>query len=164
MMHKTAYLVRHAKSSWDDFSLSDFDRPLNDRGRRDAPIMAKNLWSKVPDIDLFICSGAKRARETCAYFIKGVPKEKVLYTDHLYHAGPDEILEVLYGIDRSIDTVVLFGHNPGFTYMHNRYADDLLDNLPTCGIFRLRIEADWPDMDTTNTSAGDVIYPKMYVR
>ncbi len=80
-MSKILLLVRHAKSSWDDPSLNDFERPLNERGKKDAPEMAKKLNSKKIKIDAFVSSPAKRARQTCKYFTKefDLKKRNVVY-------------------------------------------------------------------------------------
>ena len=86
---KTLLIIRHAKSSWDDFSIKDFDRPLNERGKKDAPMMAKRLLKKNISIDTFISSPAKRARKTAEAFVKEYKeKDQLFFFDELYLAGP----------------------------------------------------------------------------
>ena len=94
---KTLYLIRHAKSSWDDPSLDDFNRPLNERGEKDAPRMGKRLKEREVTADLMITSPAKRALKTCKAIAKvlGYPGEKIKTDRSLYHAGEDAFLSVL---------------------------------------------------------------------
>ena len=94
---KHLLLVRHAKSSWDNFSVKDFDRPLNERGKKDAPVMAKRLLKKDIMIDAFISSPAKRARKTAEAFVKEYKgnKEPIIFLDELYLASPSAFEEVI---------------------------------------------------------------------
>src|SRR5687768_14565502 len=94
---KTVLLVRHAKSSWDDISLSDFDRPLNDRGKKNAPEMAERLSNKDVPIDAFISSPAKRAKKTAEVFAKAYKhdKEDVILVPSLYEAQPENFLKAI---------------------------------------------------------------------
>ena len=156
------FFVRHAKSSWADSSLADIERPLNARGLRDAPFMAQKLAQIVPDIDLFICSPAQRARETCQYFINEIKPSKVEINDRVYHAWSDTLIDVVSKISNDVRSALIFGHNPGFTSVFNHFSQDYLDNLPTCGIFQLKIDVPWEQIDKTNTQTGLLIYPKLY--
>lgn len=159
---KRIYLSRHAKSSWNDLSLSDHDRPLNKRGLRDAPMMAEKVSSLIPAVDILVSSSAKRALETSEYFAKALKFKKITTESKLYHAGPSEILEVIGDLPSEYDSAFLFGHNPGFTFLYNHFARVPIDNLPTCGLFGLESTADdWYDVDTTNTRVELYIYPKM---
>src|SRR6478609_6616404 len=115
---KTLYLVRHAKSSWDDIDLSDFDRPLNDRGKKDAPKMGKRLKERDIFPDVMLSSPAKRALETCKAIAKALsfPEEKITTDKRLYHASEDQLLKVVQGLkDRhdNVEVIMIFGHNPG---------------------------------------------------
>src|SRR5574338_873525 len=94
---KTLLLIRHAKSSWDDVSLSDFDRPLNDRGKRDAPIMAERLSEKNIEIDTFVSSPAKRAARTAKIFAEEfkMKKDDIVFKTELYMASADVFLRSL---------------------------------------------------------------------
>ncbi len=159
---KRIFFIRHAKSSWEDYSLSDLDRPLNKRGRRDAPIMAEKLSAIKSKVDIIICSPAKRAQETSTHFINAIDHTKVITIDRLYHASVYDIIDVVQAIDSDHNTAIIFGHNPGFTRLYNMFAKDSLDNLPTCGIFELLIDGPWNDLDSTNTNVGNLLYPKLY--
>lgn len=129
-------VIRHAKSSWDNLQLSDFDRPLNERGERDAPRMGKRLKEKRIVPDLLLSSPANRALTTCEKIadILGYPKEKIKTDRELYHAGEEEILHIIKKNNDKHDVVLIFGHNPGLTDFVNKLTDTFIDNVPTCGI------------------------------
>ena len=135
---KTLVVVRHAKSSWDNLGQADFDRPLNDRGKRDAPEMAKRLLNRKIQVDKFVSSPAKRAKKTAIAFAEafGKKEEQITFIDKLYHAPATVFFEVLEEFDTSKDTVAIFAHNPGITDFVNDLVEDVdLDNMPTCGVF-----------------------------
>jgi len=140
---KTLILVRHAKSSWDDAGLSDFERPLSERGKKDAPAMADRLYERGIKIDAFVSSPARRAKKTAEQFAKKYKKEKddlVLKTE-LYMASDEAFNSVVEKLNDDIDCVAIFSHNPGITDFANSLTDAKTDNIPTCGIFALSIEA-----------------------
>jgi len=118
---KTLILVRHAKSSWDDVTLPDFDRPLNHRGKKDAPRMAKRLKDKIKDIDAFISSPAKRAKKTAKLFIEEFDRdeEEIILVQALYHAGIDDFYQTIHDADNKFKSIALFSHNPGITSFAN---------------------------------------------
>ena len=160
---KTLLLVRHAKSSWDDPSLSDFDRPLNDRGKNDAPEMAKRLSEKKIAIDAFVSSPAKRAKKTCKFFAKEFDHDKndIVLEERLYEAGPDNFLDVIKDFKNKWDSVAIFSHNPGITYFANSLTEVKLDNMPTCSIFAIKINADkWEEIEEANKEFLFFDYPK----
>ena len=149
---KTLYLIRHAKSSWDEPNQDDFDRPLNKRGKKDAPNMAKRLKEKRVTPDFMITSPAKRALDTCQEFTKilGYDKDKIKTDQRLYHANEDQILTVIRELkDRDGDEeeiVLIFGHNPGLTEFANILLNECIDNIPTCGILKAHLKIDeWKD-------------------
>src|SRR4051812_40317227 len=113
---KTLLIVRHAKSSWDNTGINDFDRPLNDRGKRDAPAMAQRLIKAGVKIDSFVSSPAKRARTTAEVFMKEFNAKTTLQLiPELYHAQVQNFKDVIKGLDSGYDTVAIFSHNPGIT-------------------------------------------------
>src|SRR5688572_28064890 len=124
---KKLYIVRHAKSSWGDFTTPDFDRPLNDRGKKDAPEMAKRLLDKGAAIDIFISSPAKRAKSTCKAFCKVYDRDKdeIMFVDELYHASVETFNKVLSAIDDKWDAAIIFSHNPGITDFVNTLVNDV---------------------------------------
>src|SRR2546427_2259563 len=118
---KKLYLVRHAKSSWDNVEMNDFDRPLNERGTKDAPHMANVLKQRRVFPDRMISSPAVRALTTCKAFAKelGFDKNNIITIDKLYHASADTWLQVLQSLKEhkhdKEDVALVFGHNPGIT-------------------------------------------------
>jgi phosphohistidine phosphatase len=147
---KTLYIIRHAKSSWADPNQDDFDRSLNDRGKRDAPRMGKRLKEKDVHPDLMLTSPAKRAFSTAKRIGKVLKynKDKIKADKRLYHADEETILSVVRELKDKLTTVMVFGHNPGLTDFVNSFQSGELDidNIPTCGIvaFELNIES-WKD-------------------
>lgn len=143
---KTVIIVRHAKSSWDDPSMTDFERPLNDRGKKDAPEMASRLVKRKVTIDAFISSPAKRAKKTAAIFANeyGVEKDQVVLVDKLYHANERDFYEVISQLSESLGNIAVFSHNPGLTDFVNTLTDEIrTDNVPTCGMFAVSFEGNW---------------------
>lgn len=146
MEGKQLFLIRHAKSDWGNFSLPDFDRPLNERGKRDAPVMARRLRDKKIDIDVFISSPAKRARKTAALFAKeyNVNKEDILLMPALYEANVNTFFEVISNTDNKYNSIALFSHNNGITDFANQLTDIIIDSIPACGIFAIKMDTeDW---------------------
>lgn len=149
---KTLYIIRHAKSSWDAANVDDFERPLNDRGKRDAPRMGKRLKEKEIHPDLIISSPAKRALSTGKRIagILGYPREGIKADRELYHADEETILSVIHGIENKFQTVILLSHNPGLTdFVNNTLMDGelVINNVPTCGVVAFRFDVDnWEDV------------------
>ena len=112
---KTLLIVRHAKSSWDSADISDIDRPLNERGKRDAPVMAQRLIKAGLHPQRFVSSPAKRARHTAELFARefDVKEKEIVILSELYHAQPASFQQVIAGLNDGDQTVVLFSHNPG---------------------------------------------------
>jgi len=135
-------MVRHAKSSWAIAGQADFDRPLNDRGHRDAPVMAERLLDANIKIDAFISSPANRALTTASYFAKayGLHKKDIHQHKELYHAMPPTFMEMACTIDDEVKTAAMFSHNPGITAFVNLLTATHIDNMPTCGIFAVKAD------------------------
>lgn len=143
---KTLYLIRHAKSSWDDLSLEDFERPLNTRGKQDAPKMGKRLKKLKIMPDLVVSSPAKRAAKTAKKITKeiGYAAEDIAFIDNLYHASMNDLLHIVQNIPSSVDNLMLFGHNPGLTDFANAVCENDIDNIVTAGVYTLQFEVnDW---------------------
>jgi phosphohistidine phosphatase len=139
MIMKTLLLIRHAKSSWGDLTLPDFDRPLNERGKHDAPMMAQRLLKKDVHLDLLVSSPARRAKKTAQLFaeVLGLAKESILYREELYLADAEQFYAVIRGIEDTFNTIAIFSHNPGITDFANRLQVASIDEMPTCSIFAL---------------------------
>jgi phosphohistidine phosphatase len=148
---KTLTLLRHAKSSWDDERLDDHDRPLADRGHRDARRMGKRLARRKFHPELLLTSTALRARETSDYLAAALElaESRSRIERGIYLASPDELLRVVAGLDDALESVLLIGHNPGLTQLANLLLPSLrLDNLPTAGVIAIDCAVDrWREMD-----------------
>ena len=141
---KDLILVRHAKSSWKDPTLTDHERPLNKRGKRDAPEMGERLARGGCDPDLIVSSSAVRALETARTVAGklGYPRGGIAVEERLYHASVAELLHVIQGVGDSVGTLMLFGHNPGLTDLANHIGPREIFNMPTCAVLHLGFQAD----------------------
>ena len=144
---KTLLLLRHAKSSWDDSSLKDFDRPLSARGKRDAPRMGKALKKRGPLPDLILSSPAMRARETVEAVIKSARMESSLqFEETIYAASSAELMRVVRRIPQSIACAMMVGHNPGFEDLAARLTGTAQE-MPTAALACVEFRAGrWEDI------------------
>ncbi len=150
---KRLYLIRHAKSSWKDTLLSDFDRPLNKRGLRDAPFMGQRLHEHHVHPDIFVSSPAKRAIHTSQLLAQevGFPQEQILIDESIYEAGVMSLLQVVHTLDDRANHAILVGHNPGMTMFAQSLARVPIDNMPTCSIFCVEFDSSsWKDVKMGN--------------
>jgi phosphohistidine phosphatase len=161
---KTLVLVRHAKSSWDHPGMRDIQRPLGARGKRDAPRMAELLLEKGIRPDKLVSSPAQRAHDTAVFFAKalGTDHWDIALVEEIYEALPDTLQAVVSRLDNDWDTVLLFGHNPGFTIFANRFAEGFrFDNVPTCGVVVVKGEVDfWSEFIAGNARITEWYFPK----
>ena len=144
MPSKTLTIVRHAKSSWKNASLSDRERPLNQRGKRDAPEMGRRIDAAGIRPSLIISSPAVRAFKTAKIVALqiGYPYEFLQRERELYLASLDTLIDVVGAQDESFNSLMLFGHNPGLTDFANYLVPGLTDNLPTAGVVAVSFESD----------------------
>ncbi|MBZ0203110.1 MAG: histidine phosphatase family protein [Ignavibacteria bacterium] len=165
-MH-TLFLLRHAKSSWEDLLQEDIKRPLNKRGKNDAPHIGRFLAEKGDVPDLIISSTAKRALSTAkrvasatGYDTAGILKDK-----RLYMAGIDDFLSVISQVDNKVKQLMLVSHNYGITDFANFISNSDIQSIPTCGIVKIKFDSgDWKDVLYTK---GKLIYfefPKNILR
>ena len=163
---KTLYLARHAKSYWEDQSIPDIDRPLNKRGKRDAPFMGEVLKDKKVKPDLVLASPAKRAKKTAIAIAEkiGYPEKKILYNEDLYEASSNILIKIIKKLDEKYDSVMIFGHNPGLTMLNNHISNRYIDNIPTCGIVALQLDIKWSELDKNTGKFLFFEYPKLYLK
>lgn len=163
---KTIVLVRHAKSSWKDPDLNDFDRPLNKRGKRDAPFMGKKLKDMQIMPDVILSSAAKRAKQTARTVAEeiGYPKKKIVFDDKMYHSGEKYLLELVRSQDNRHETLMLFGHNPDFNYLAKMLLrENPISNIPTAGVCCIRFDVEtWKMVKEGNGKIVFIDYPKRY--
>lgn len=138
---KTLTLLRHAKSSWKQPDLSDFERPLNGRGRDDAPEMGHRLARRGLQPTHIVSSPVVRARATAEAVADalGYPPERIAWEPRVYEASTGVLLKILREQPDDASHLLLVGHNPGLTQLANLLADDRLENLPTAGAYTLSL-------------------------
>ena len=162
---KTLYLVRHAKSSWEDNRISDFERPLNERGEQDAPLMAKILLEKLVEPELIISSPAVRALTTAKIFaeIFQYNSKNIIEDERIYEAGMKELAAVVEEISDDYKNVMMFGHNPGISNFINLLGDQPIPDMPTCAVAGLQLKINsWSELER---NCGKIIlfeYPKKH--
>ncbi|GAA1941076.1 histidine phosphatase family protein [Microbacterium aoyamense] len=139
-------LVRHAKSDWGDPGLDDHDRPLNERGLRDAPVMARRLAESGFRADAILSSTALRAATTAEFFsgALGVPVEQ---QERLY--GAPASLLLLTAAERGVRSVVVVAHDPGMSVLAGLLSDDGIGHMPTCAVARFEWDVDDWDVATS---------------
>lgn len=162
---KRVYFIRHAKSDWSDFLLDDFDRPLNKRGKKNAPLMGEYLKDENIYPDVFFSSPAKRAKKTSIKIANKLNfnKEKIKFKNKLYDANYNDILELILNVNDKHDTIFILGHNPSL----NIIAYDLLgfdENIPTSGVLGLEFTCNsWVEINKENGKLLCFEYPKKLV-
>ncbi|MGM9478431.1 SixA phosphatase family protein [Pedobacter sp. GSP4] len=160
-MAKQLLLVRHGKSDWGNLDLKDFDRPLNKRGKENAPEMAERLINRGFKFDLMVSSPAKRAKSTAKYFAEAYQVDQIQYEESIYEAGTRALLHVVNQLTDDADTVIMFGHNPGFTDFANELSGADIYNIPTAGMVLISFPFDSWQMVSKGT--GQLVffdYPK----
>lgn len=158
---KNLILLRHAKSSWKNPSLSDFDRPLNKRGIKDAPAMAELVRKKNIPLDLILSSTAKRTSETTKTFVKILDyKNEILFLDDLYLASSKTILSKIHLINEVYKNILVVCHNPGITDLTNYIGDTIIDNIPTTGIAGFTFDDKWKNLSNNYCKLLFFEYPK----
>jgi len=148
---KQLLLVRHAKSSWSNPNLEDIERPLNNRGKRDAPYMAAYCRSQNIVVDALVSSPATRAYTTASYFYNEFANENQCF---------DKETELYFG---EFQMPAFFSHNPTITYFTNLFSDEEhFDNVPTCGVIHLISNVEnWKDLTYSNTKVKNFYFPKL---
>ncbi len=152
---KTLMLMRHAKSSWGDPELSDFDRPLNKRGRHDAPWMGRFLHKQDAAPDLIVCSSAARARATASAAAEAMHfAGTVHFEESLYHATAGEMIDHLNALPDKYARVMLVGHNPGMEHL-SAGLTGRVEAFPTAAVAVIDLPVEkWSDVQIT--TPGDL--------
>lgn len=160
---KRLILLRHSKSSWSNPDLDDFDRPLNNRGKKDAPFIAEIFNAKLIKLNLIICSGSRRTLQTAELFAHKIKysSENVI-ENNLYEASALEILDVICHLNENINNVLLIAHNPGITNLVNLLCAEKIVNVPTSGLVGLTYNGMWKELSEKNCDMIFFEYPKKY--
>lgn len=155
------YLLRHAKSSWDDPHLSDFERPLNERGKKAAPLMGRVIKERELKIDKILCSPAKRTKETLASLNEAADlKSSIDFVDGIYEASVGQLRKILRGQKNKFESILMIGHNPGMESLQEDLTGQW-ERFPTACLasINLGIE-DWHDLDPGCGSLEFILRPK----
>jgi phosphohistidine phosphatase len=160
---KKLYIVRHAKSSWKDLSLSDFDRPLNRRGLHNAPMMAQKFALQVKSVDLIVSSPAKRAKDTSLAFYEALESQpEYRLEQRLYESSCSDYMDILQKLDDTYNKVMIVGHNPAINSLILELIG-LDENIVTTGVVTLDISCkSWRELSAMCTTLVSYEYPKMY--
>lgn len=157
-------LIRHAKSDWSNPLLDDFERPLNKRGSKNAPFMAKILKKELQKPDLIISSPSFRTKLTLEYFLKEFEyKGEVIFEKSIYEAPFENLLKVIKNIDDKYKTIFLIGHNPGLNDLANFLLGSFEDNIATSGVLKIDFDTNsWKNISKDNSKLIFFKYPKMF--
>jgi phosphohistidine phosphatase len=162
---KRLYLLRHAKSSWDEPGLADRDRPLAPRGERALKVMAKHLGDEGIAPELVLCSPSRRTRETLERLGLGKGTE-VRIEDELYAASAGELLDALHEVPDEVESVMLIGHNPGMERLALELAagggelDRMREKFPTAALATLEFGGGWKDLAPGAAELVSFVKPK----
>jgi phosphohistidine phosphatase len=158
---KTLYLIRHAKSDWDNPALTDFERPLNKRGFRDAPFMTKKLEELDFNPDFIVCSPAQRTKDTAQLIANST---STLYDSSIYEASLNDLTRLINFLPNKHKEIAIVGHNPSITSLSNYLTFDFIDNMPTCSIVKIELEIDnWNETTQGIGIKKFFIYPKAFL-
>ena len=159
---KEIYVLRHAKSSWDNSNLSDFDRPLADRGISDAKKMSNFLKDMNIKIDKVLCSNAIRAKETFDLTADGFNFEidKATYLDKLYFGDTTTIIQDLKELDESLNNILIVGHNPTLHYLVEILTNESINRFTTCNLATISHNGEWVSLNSQQCSIKSLIRPK----
>lgn len=163
---KTLYLVRHAKSSWKYPKLIDFERPLNKRGRKNAPMMGSLLHQLKVKPDLIISSPANRAAMTARIVAHEIqyPLERIQYEESIYYSSENDLIHILKNIDDGVNEAMLVGHNPELTMLANSLGDSPVSNIPTSGVFCLDLDiSSWSKIEDGTGKLRFFEFPKKHL-
>ncbi|QIR74830.1 histidine phosphatase family protein [Sulfurospirillum diekertiae] len=164
---KKIYLIRHAKSSWKDETIDDFERPLNSRGKRDVAFMGKRL--KLFDVkpDIIYTSPAKRAEKTAKELVKEMnyDKKKIKLIDTLFESSYEQYMELIHATDDHYSSIFIIAHNPTITEVGERLSGAILSNIPTCAIVCISFEVE--SFKEITEESGHILffdYPKKHLK
>ncbi|MBC7898498.1 MAG: histidine phosphatase family protein [Saprospiraceae bacterium] len=158
---KKLFILRHAKSSWDQPDLADFDRPLNHRGLIAAPFMGELIARKKYLPDVIISSPAKRARQT-ALLIKEAAgaAADIRYEERIYEASPQALKQIVSELDEDISSVMIVGHNPGIEGFI-KYLTGRLEAMPTAALASIKLDLEkWSNLSSESGDLEEVVRPK----
>lgn len=163
---KEIIVVRHAKSDWGNEGLKDIDRCLSERGYSDAYQLSEWFSKNKKAPDLILSSTATRALSTALIFARALeqPVDRIALEPEIYEAQTESLLKILWQQSDTVKTLMLFGHNPGFTNLCNALGEEFyIDNLPTCGMVFFQFGCSkWKDLKIKSGKVQEHIFPKEF--
>ena len=163
MAYKELFVLRHAKSSWDEPNKDDIDRELTARGISDAYSMANRLIKQLKAVDLILTSHANRATHTATIFagVIGYSFDKIRITSNLYEASESKLISLVKELPNELTRVLIVGHNPTFTNYVNRYLPKSIDNIPTAGVVGMSFNtSSWKEISKEILQSNFFEFPK----
>lgn len=161
---KSITFVRHSKSSWNEPLLSDHDRPLNNRGKRDSIFISQKLKDLGYNPKIIITSSAIRALTLAKELSKTLGVSDLRVEKDLYLCSPTLIIDYVNKLNTSENRILIVNHNPTITNIYNSYTQEYIHNVPTTGVFEVNYDVDnWEDINLSNGKIVEYIYPKMYI-
>ncbi len=161
---KILYLMRHAKSAWDNPEVSDHDRTLMEKGIKKTELIAGYLIKKNVKPDLIISSSAIRASETARIIAAklGYPESEIKYEDNLYEASEDDVFDTVFTVPDTIKSVMLVGHNPTFTNFANYFLKNEIDWMPTSAVVAIEFKTGkWDKITDAKNNKKFYVYPSL---
>jgi phosphohistidine phosphatase len=161
---KTLYVMRHAKSAWGEPGLSDFDRPILEKGQKRTQNIIHYLVKKKAKPDLIISSPALRAMETAILMVKGLglDKQVLRLEKSVYTSDADQLEDLFLEFPGSVSEVLLVGHNPAVTNFVNKFLAESIDYMPTSGVVSLEFKInEWSEISNARPKLNFIVFPKM---
>ena len=155
---KNLYLLRHAKSSWDDFALKDFDRPLSTRGIQDADLMGNYFKSKRKGLDLVLSSPSKRTKETLDHFFNKT-SQNIIFNETIYHSSIQNIYSVIKDVENNISSLMIVGHNPSMHEFSESFSGQFIEKFSTCGLASFEFDNEWVNVCESSGTLTELKIP-----
>ena len=157
---KTLHLIRHAKSDWNTTTQTDYKRPLNKRGLKDATMMAKQLQNLNFNPSIIYCSPAQRTKTTSSLLVKDI---KIIFDKNIYEASLKDLTKLINEFPDEHSEIALIGHNPSITYLSNYLTGELMNNIPTCSVLKIDLEINsWQELTQDIGIQKFFVYPNMF--
>ena len=158
---KSLFLLRHAKSSWDNPQHSDFERPLSKRGISDAILLSKYIQKHSISFDLILSSPSERTQSTLDLVLSSLnPIPSTVFKESIYHASASALSQLIKEQDEEINNVLVIGHNPGLHILTESLTDESIIKFPTCAFAKLTNFNHWKDLDAGILDLESLITPK----
>ena len=158
---KNLFLLRHAKSSWDNAALGDFDRPLSKRGISNAILLSQYIQKHSISFDLVLSSPSERTQSTLDLVLSSFdPIPTIIFKECIYHASASSLSQLIKEQDDEINNLLIIGHNPGLHILTESLTNESIVKFPTCAFVKITNFNYWKDIDAGILNLESVITPK----